>query len=644
LPHWETLCAKFRPLRIIDTVLRSCGQVIFADHPLTGILMLVALAMLSSAAFLFVLMGASVSSLSAFIFKEDKFYISKGIFGFNGALLGIFWSWYFIVSVPSVFIFMCMAIVTVVVQSAMMSLLSYGRYNLPVMSLPAVAVFLFSLLLIYWLVFNAGVLWPVQVYVPLGTPLTPLVQIIPQNSHGAWGFVASHKLHVWGSILAGIFVHSRINFAATVFFTVSGLIFMMILPHRWMYMGTEVFLGFNILPMAIAIFGLFIVANSRAFLYTCTAFFLCFGYWFVLSELFMRANLPFLTLPFNLTVITALIFAKIAKAERFGIITVPLDRVTTPEDILKTYKISFPETTLQKDGVSRQGEYGHMSAGHSGKIPLYQNIGHGIRHILKSVIASMRNNRKDIVRFLDIIQGVNKISVLSGAGTSTDSGIPDFRGNSSYWKQFGSKDFTYPNFLTRPDIRERYWAMDRHFFRMVTTAVPNDIHRAIKRLDEQGKLECVVTQNVDGLFQRAGIDPAKIIEVHGTALHVHCLNCGIVYPRQEIEGILETGVREPRCQTCHGILKPMTVLMEEDLSQSVLGDALFRVCSSELLLVVGTSLQIEPVASIPLIAWQKGVRIIIINLDTTTKDGLAELIIRRQGAAFFKGVMKHSDR
>ncbi len=644
LPHWEMLCDKVWPLRVFDTILRSCGQVIFADHPLTGLLMLFALAMLSSAAFFFTLMGASISSLSAFILNEDKFYIQKGIFGFNGALLGIFWSWYFLISVPSVFIFICMAVIITVVQTAMMTLLSYGRYNLPVMSLPAVVAFLFSILLIYWLVFNAGVLWPAQVYIPLGTPLTPLFQIIPQNSQGAWGFAASYKLHIWGLILAGILIHSRINFASAVFFTVSGLIFMMILPHRWMYMGAEVFLGFNILPMSIALFGLFIVANKRVFLYTCLAFFICFGLWFVIADLFLKANLPFLTLPFNLTVIAALMFAKITGAERFGIVTVPLDRVTTPEHILETHKTSFLKDSINQSGIPRQGQYDYKKEGYTGGRLDHLTNRQDIQHILKSKIATLRITRKDIGRFLDIIQGSNKISILSGAGTSTDSGIPDFRGNSSHWRQFGSEDFTYQNFLTRPDVRERYWVMDRHFYRRITTAEPNDIHRAIKHLDEQGKLECVVTQNVDGLFQRAGIDPAKVIEVHGTALRVHCLNCGTVYPRQEIEGILETGAQEPRCQICHGLLKPMTVLMEEDLNQSVLGDALFRICSSELLLVIGTSLQVEPVASIPAIAWQKGVRIIIINLDATSNDSLAEMVVRQQGSAFFKRVMRHLAR
>ncbi|MCX5853184.1 MAG: urea transporter, partial [Deltaproteobacteria bacterium] len=563
LSHWEMLCAKVRPLRVIDTILRSCGQVIFADHPLTGLLMLVSMALLSSAAFLFTLTGASISSLSAFLLKEDKFYIAKGIFGFNGALLGIFWSWYFLISVPSIFIFICMAIIITVVQSAMMTLLSYGRYNLPVMSLPAVAVFIFSLLLIYWLVFNAGVLHPLQIYIPLDTPLMPLFQIIPQNTEGVWGLMASYKLHVWGMILAGIFVHSRINFAAAIFFTVSGLIFMMILPHRWVHMGAEVFLGFNILPLSIALFGLLIVASRQAFLYTCLAFFICFGLWFVISDLFLKANLPFLTLPFNLTVIVALMFAKITGVERFGIVTVPLDMVTTPEHILKMHKAALSKAPPRQGGLPRQGQYVYEKAGSA---PNHPNIRHDIQHILREKIAPLRITRKDIERFLDLVCGSNKISVLSGAGTSTESGIPDFRGNSSYWRQYGSEDFTYQNFLTRQDVRERYWAMDRHFYQMITTARPNDIHRAIKCLDEQGKLDCVVTQNVDGLFQRAGVGPSKIIEVHGTALRVSCLNCGTVYPRQELEGILETGEQEPHCQICHGLLKPMTILMGEDLN------------------------------------------------------------------------------
>lgn len=616
LDHWEKLCKKVRPLGFVDIILRSCGQIIFAQHPMTGLCMIVAMAMLSSSSFFFLLAGAAISSLCAFILKEDQFYIRKGIFGFNGAILGIFWSWYFILSFPSAVFFSGMAFLTVIMQSAMMKRISYGRYNLPVMSLPAVIIFLFSLILVYWLVYSAGIINPSSIYITADTISAPLLQVMPQNRPGLIGFIDAYKLHAWGVIFAGIFINSRISFAVGLFFTILGMILITSLPQGRIAMGTGVFLGFNVLPLSIGLLGLFMMIGLRAFLWTVLALPACFGLWMILAQLLSSMNLPFLTLPFNLTVIMTLILAKKMGEAKSGIATVPLDMVTTPEQILKTYITPFSEP------------------------PKWENT----RQTLKEAVSRLIISRRDVEQFRDLVEGAKRISILSGAGTSTESGIPDFRSNTAYWRQFGAEDFTYQNFLTRPDIQERYWIMDRQFHKLVAAARPNDLHKAIKKLDDEGKIECIVTQNVDGLFQKAGVDPSKVIEVHGTALNGYCLNCGAIYPRQEIEISLAAGIRIPYCPYCFGLLKPMTILMGEDLNQAILQDALARICSSDLLVIIGTSLQVDPVASMPDVAWQNGVPMVIINLNPTTKDHLARLIIRQAGARFLKKVMRDKTR
>lgn len=610
---WEHLCAKSWPLRAVDTLLRSCGQVIFAEHPLTGLFMLLAMAMVSRGAFLFACTGAAVSSLFAFALKEDRHYIQRGIFGFNGVIFGIFWSWYFLTSTPSLLLFILMVMVTTIVQSAMMNRLSYGFFNLPVMSLPAALTFICSLMILYWLVFNVGIISPEHLYLPGNELLTPLIPFPFQEASGILGFLAVHKLHAWIMIFLGILINSRISFAAAAFFTLMGLACVTALPPAWMNRGEEIFIGFNILPLAIALSGLFMPFGRPALVYTCLSFLICFTLWIPLSTLLAVLHLPFLTLPFNFTVILVLLYVKKAGAAHSQMTTVPLDRVTTPEQILD---MGIPFSL--NDTLSW----------------------HTVRHAFPGRASHCHLLRQEINSFVKLIDSAERISILSGAGTSTESGIPDFRGNASFWRRFGPEDFTYQNFLTRADIQARYWVMDRQFQVLVSAARPNDFHKAVRKLDKKGKLECIVTQNVDGLFQKAGIDPAKVLEIHGTARHVHCLNCGAVFPRQDIESALAAGVPVPHCHVCHGLLKPMTVFMGEDINPSILTEALERICRSDLLIVIGTSLQVDPVASIPDLAWQKGVQMVFINPHPTPKDHLATMVLRHTGSRFFKAVNK----
>jgi NAD-dependent deacetylase len=149
----------------------------------------------------------------------------------------------------------------------------------------------------------------------------------------------------------------------------------------------------------------------------------------------------------------------------------------------------------------------------------------------------------------------------------------------------------------------------------------------------------VITQNVDGLFQRAGISPSRVIEIHGSAHRVRCLGCGALYERNAIAHEHGQGQPSPRCRACSGILKPDTVFMGEEVDRSLLGEALFRTCASDLLLIIGTTLVVEPVASIPRIAAEKGIPLVIVNLTSTPMDPLASLIAREPAGAFLGKAM-----
>lgn len=602
--NWQKLCEKHVPFIWTDVILRSYGQVLFADNSLTGICMISAIGIISSRNLVFSFLGAVIASVFARALRKDKRYILHGIFGFTGVMLGIFWSWYFYFSAVSVVLFALMVILAVFLQSAMMKLLSNGRFNLPVMSLPGAFIFILFLSVSYALAAK-GVSFP---FISSGAETR-----ITAEPEGLLNILMSYNLHVWGIIFLGILINSRISFGSGLFFVTAGYLLTITTPF-FTDINRDLFLGFNILPVSVAVLGVFIVATKSAFFYSIFAFLLCSALTLVLNKYLSPLYIPFFTLPFNLTVIALLMLSKTINPESSGLFPVRLASVTTPEKILKEHEAA--RNSLDS-----------------------LNFEYPFRHS-QGTIYSM-GEKGESGRFLDIIKAADKISILSGAGTSTDSGIPDFRGNSGFWDNFSAQDFTYQNFMADIEIRKRYWAMDRIFYRMVMESGPNETHRAIKRIEKMGKLACIVTQNVDGLFQLAGVDPAKVIEIHGTIQRVRCINCATSYRREDITAILNGGCDIPSCKRCNGHLKPETILMGETIEKSLIGEALFRILTSDLLIVIGTSLMVDPVASIPELAWQKGVRIIIINLSKTPKDGLADMIIRKNSAKFFKEILNY---
>ncbi|MFE7560334.1 NAD-dependent deacetylase [Kitasatospora sp. NPDC057500] len=220
------------------------------------------------------------------------------------------------------------------------------------------------------------------------------------------------------------------------------------------------------------------------------------------------------------------------------------------------------------------------------------------------------------------------IAVLTGAGISTDSGIPDYRGPNGLWQRDpdAQRLVTLGPYLSDPEVRCRAWRMRAGTGAL--TAEPNAGHRALVGLERSGLPVRVLTQNVDGLHQRAGQTPRKVLELHGTAREVQCVECRAVGP---MEGALErvaAGEPDPECRGCGGILRPRTVMFGENLDPDVLqqADAISKAC--ELFIAVGTSLQVFPVAALPYNAVKTGSRLIIVNGEPTPFDEAAEEVVR----------------
>jgi NAD-dependent deacetylase len=224
-----------------------------------------------------------------------------------------------------------------------------------------------------------------------------------------------------------------------------------------------------------------------------------------------------------------------------------------------------------------------------------------------------------------LIDDSARVVVLAGAGISTDSGIPDFRGPQGVWtlnpKAQHMSDIRY--YVSDRDVRKLSW--QSRLAHPAWTAQPNAGHRALVALEQRGKLHALITQNIDGLHQQAGNNPALVIEVHGTLHKAVCLSCGSRQPMQAVLDRVRGGDVDPECERCGGILKSDTVSFGQPLVPHVIERALRASAETDCLLAVGTSLQVYPIAAAVPNARGVGARLIIVNTQPTPFDDIADV-------------------
>lgn len=223
-----------------------------------------------------------------------------------------------------------------------------------------------------------------------------------------------------------------------------------------------------------------------------------------------------------------------------------------------------------------------------------------------------------------------KLVVFTGAGVSTESGISDFRSPGGIWDRFDPGELNYQTFMASEGGREKYWQFSRALWPEIAGAQPNPGHNAIAEFYHMGKLDCVITQNIDSLHQRAGVPEEKVIELHGTMKWVNCLECGQRYPREPIQAQLDAGTKVPRCESCGGIMKPATVSFGQPMPEQETRQAEAAASACDLFLSVGSSLVVYPAAQMPLIARENGARLVIINLTPTPHDSHADIVINEK--------------
>ncbi|GKQ35907.1 Sir2 family NAD-dependent protein deacetylase [Streptomyces sp. A012304] len=220
------------------------------------------------------------------------------------------------------------------------------------------------------------------------------------------------------------------------------------------------------------------------------------------------------------------------------------------------------------------------------------------------------------------------VAVLSGAGVSTDSGIPDYRGPNGLWRRDpeAEKLVTYEYYMGDPEIRRRSWQMRRAGGTL--QAEPNAAHRALVALERSGVPVRVITQNVDGLHQLAGMPARKVLELHGTARRVVCTKCHARGPMEDVLARVEAGEDDPPCLECGGILKSATVMFGERLDPVVLGEAVAITKACQVFVAVGTSLQVQPAAGLAGVAAEHGARLVVVNAEPTPYDEIADEVVR----------------
>ncbi len=239
----------------------------------------------------------------------------------------------------------------------------------------------------------------------------------------------------------------------------------------------------------------------------------------------------------------------------------------------------------------------------------------------------------------DLLSRSQQAVIFSGAGISTESGIPDFRSPGGVWTRYNPRDFTFAKYVASAQVRQRAWRMRREFWS--AEPLPNPAHLAVARLEAAGRCRGVVTQNIDGLHQAAG--STRVIELHGTSRDVICIGerprmgtpagCGFRASYTWAFARIDEGQEDPTCPDCAGIVKSATVSFGQNLFPGVLQEAIELIGEADMVLAVGSSLQVFPAADLPAAAVRQGAALAIVNDEPTPLDDLATLVIRGRAAA-----------
>ena len=228
----------------------------------------------------------------------------------------------------------------------------------------------------------------------------------------------------------------------------------------------------------------------------------------------------------------------------------------------------------------------------------------------------------------ELIGSAKRIVAFTGAGISTESGIPDFRSPGGIWTKY--QPIYFDDFMSSEEMRREAWRRKFATDETMQKAEPNAGHRALAKLVERGKMTAIITQNVDGLHQRSGVPESKIIELHGNSTYATCLDCGHRYELGPIKKAFQGHGTLPVCEKCDGIVKTATVSFGQAMPEIQMARAQNETMACDLFMVLGSSLVVYPAAGFPRIAKRQGARLVIVNRDPTDQDEEADLVLHAE--------------
>ena len=243
----------------------------------------------------------------------------------------------------------------------------------------------------------------------------------------------------------------------------------------------------------------------------------------------------------------------------------------------------------------------------------------------------MINLQEQLDDALELMQQAKRIVALTGAGISTESGIPDFRSPNSVWRE--NPPVSYRDFLHSAEARQKYWQTRKGLSGQVAQAQPNAAHKALVEMERRNVLLGIITQNFDGLHQDAGQSEEHVVELHGTSRHAACTLCRARSSMQELQQRIDDGQSDPRCSLCGGFLKAATILFGQRIPETELTRAKEMALSCDLFLVIGSSLKVIPASTLPRLALQRNTPLVIINLQPTALDPYADVAIHEKAGS-----------
>jgi NAD-dependent deacetylase len=236
-----------------------------------------------------------------------------------------------------------------------------------------------------------------------------------------------------------------------------------------------------------------------------------------------------------------------------------------------------------------------------------------------------------------LIEASRRIAIFTGAGISTESGIPDFRGTNGVWTQM--RPILFQDFLASAQARRETWRRRFAGDDTMRAARPNRGHQAVALLVAQGRAQAVITQNIDGLHQASGIPEDRVIELHGNSTYATCLDCTTRHEIAELRAAFEQDGEVPPCRACGGLVKTATISFGQSMPEEPMRRAQAEALAADLFLVLGSSLVVQPAASFPELAKRAGARLVIVNLQETPLDPIADLVVREGIGAALGGAL-----